>query len=487
MNVATGNFIEPETDLSFPGTFARNLQLNRMYNSVAVTNSEEIPSGVFGPGWSSTLDQKLEFSAQEASWFTADGRVLTFAREGEGFARADGEAWWLTKAEPGSDAYAQIEASQCETQQQLKNSRGLDEAADQALTQEPFYWIVANNAHESFGFSASGDWVSATDGHPSNTVVAFRDAQGRVTDLVHPGSQRGIRVDYEELSQGTEIPEYRPIAAYTYNTTGAEAGIALTAAEYSYAGEHLTRVATQAGVRSYTHKESGLIHEVINAHGIVEVTNTYDELGWVVHQLTEYGREVLYTYTPSLVTIVADAKTGDNSNLWTSDSKGRLIGITATDGSRQTMGYDSFGNRVSVTERDGSRIVRVFDARGRIKRERTPEGTDYTYGWDEHDRVTGVSVRDARDPRNLGSPMNSLGFMILASFGAIALMYGVLYLVIRWDNKKERAREQERDQITDPVVLVRQFASVRIQASWFMKALLWTAPIMLALMLYAMI
>ena len=405
VNVATGNFIEPETDLSFPGTFARNLNLKRMYNSLAVTNSQDIPSGVFGIGWSSTLDQRLEFDADKASWFTADGRILTFAREGEGFARASGEAWWLTKAEPGSDAYARIEALQRETQQQLKNSRGLDESAVQAFTQEPFYWIVMNNAHESFGFSASGDWMSATDGHPSNTVVAFRDAQGQVTDLVHPGSQRGIRVNYEALVQSTEAPEYRPISAYTYNTTGTEADTPLMAAEYSYEGEHLTSVTTNAGVRSYTHTDAGLIREVINVNGIVEVTNTYDELGRVVHQLTEYGREVSYTYTPSLVTIVADAETGDNSNLWTSDSKGRLIGITATDGSRQTMRYDSFGNRVGITERDGSRTARVFDNRGRLKRERTPEGTDYTYGWDEHDRITGVSVRDARDPRNLGTPM----------------------------------------------------------------------------------
>lgn len=405
VNVATGNFIEPETDLSFPGTFARNLNLKRMYNSLAVTNSQDIPSGVFGIGWSSTLDQRLEFDADKASWFTADGRILTFAREGEGFARASGEAWWLTRAEPGSDAYARVEASQRETQQQLKKSRGLDESADQALTQESFYWIVMNNAHESLGFSASGDWVSATDGHPSNTVVAFRDAQGQVTDLVHPGSQRGIRVNYEALVQSTEAPEYHPISAYTYNTTGAEADTPLMAAEYSYEGEHLTGVSTNAGVRSYTHTDAGLIREVINANGIVEVTNTYDELGRVVHQLTEYGREVSYTYTPSLVTIVADAETGDNSNLWTSDSKGRLIGITATDGSRQTMRYDSFGNRVGITERDGSRTTRVFDNRGRLKRERTPEGTDYTYGWDEHDRITGVSVRDARDPRNLGTPM----------------------------------------------------------------------------------
>ena len=42
---------------------------------------------------------------------------------------------------------------------------------------------------------------------------------------------------------------------------------------------------------------------------------------------------------------------------------------------------------------------------GHIKRERTPEGADYTYAWDEQDRLLSVSVRDARDVKNLSDPM----------------------------------------------------------------------------------
>ena len=51
--------------------------------------------------------------------------------------------------------------------------------------------------------------------------------------------------------------------------------------------------------------------------------------------------------------------------------------------------------------------------------------------------------------------------------------------MVRWDNKRERTREQERVQITDPVVLVRQLASVRLQASWFIKMLLWVTLLLL--------
>ena len=82
---------------------------------------------------------------------------------------------------------------------------------------------------------------------------------------------------------------------------------------------------------------------------------------------------------------------------------------------------------------------------------------------------------------------NGSVILLLVSFGFIALMYVVLYVLVRWGNKRERVRQQQQRQITDPVVLVRVLASVRLQASWFMKMLLWGVLIMLALILYATI
>ena len=74
---------------------------------------------------------------------------------------------------------------------------------------------------------------------------------------------------------------------------------------------------------------------------------------------------------------------------------------------------------------------------------------------------------------------NGSVILLLVSFGFIALMYVVLYVLVRWGNKRERVRQQQRRQITDPVVLVRVLASVRLQASWFMKMLLWVALLLL--------
>ena len=409
VNVATGNFIEPETDLVFTGTVSEStLSLTRMYNSLAVTHADEVPSGVFGLGWFSTLDTRLSFGDEQASWFMPDGRAVFFDREGEGFARAAREPWWLTKVPATDELFTRVRDAQMRAYEQATVTGG-----SAVVPEIPFVWMVQNNQHEAYFYAPSGAPVARRQGHQSSLTVFILAEDGAVTDLVHPVAHRGIHVDYETAEETGGV---RPAAAFTYNTIGERAGEPVQNVAYSYteAAESsasvqvsglLTGVTTGIGTRTYTHTERGLIHRVINARGDLEVTNTYDDSGRVIGQISEYGRDISYTYTPSLTTIIADAGTGENENLWVSDSKGRLVSITATDGTRMSMSYDRFSNRISITERDGSRLVRTSDARGHIKRERTPEGADYTYIWDEQDRLLSVSVRDARDVKNLSDPM----------------------------------------------------------------------------------
>ena len=409
VNVATGNFIEPETDLVFTGTVSEStLSLTRMYNSLAVTHADEVPSGVFGLGWFSTLDTRLSFGDEQTSWFMPDGRAVLFDREGEGFARAAREPWWLTKVPATDELFTRVRDAQVHAYEQAKVTGG-----SAVVPEVPFVWMAHNNQHEAYFYAPSGAPVARRQGHLSSLTVFILAEDGTVTDLVHPVAHRGIHVNYEPAEETGGV---RPAAAFTYNAIGERAGEPVQNVAYSYteAAESsasvqvsglLTGVTTGTGTRTYTHTERGLIHRVINARGDLEVTNTYDDSGRVIGQISEYGRDISYTYTPSLTTIIADAGTGENENLWVSDSKGRLVSITATDGTRMSMSYDRFSNRISITERDGSRLVRTSDARGHIKRERTPEGADYTYIWDEQDRLLSVSVRDARDVKNLSDPM----------------------------------------------------------------------------------
>ncbi len=68
VNTATGNFLEPESDLTFAGGCA-SLALTRMYNSF---HGEP---GAFGPGWSSWTELRLAFDDESAHLTLPDGRT----------------------------------------------------------------------------------------------------------------------------------------------------------------------------------------------------------------------------------------------------------------------------------------------------------------------------------------------------------------------------------------------------------------------------
>ena len=403
VNVATGNFIEHECDLSFEHAPAASLiKLERMYNSVAVTYPEEAPSGIFGLGWSSTLDTQLTLSNTGAVWHTPDGRALAFPRMGDGFGRVPSESYWLSKTVPGDELYRYVSTA---TTKAIKTA-GNAGCKVSAPTAPAYYWVVYNSKHVRYFYDPSGAWTGVMEGHYATLTLPLYSSDSatgalELTDIVHPASGRGLQIRYGNSPRDNRI---RPESASTYFIDH-DVQI-LDTVTYIYDDDDLLAAVNRPdGIRRYTHNAKRLIEEVWDVNGHREVTNTYDGQGRVVHQLTEHSREVSFVYAPGIMTIVADAITGDSSNIWRSDERGRLSSMTAADGSRQVMRYDKFGNRISVTERDGSTISRSYDSHSRLAKQLTPEGALSKYTWDEHNRLLTTSVCDFRDRLNPGDPV----------------------------------------------------------------------------------
>lgn len=403
VNVATGNFIEHECDLSFEHAPAASLiKLERMYNSVAVTYPEEAPSGIFGLGWSSTLDTQLTLSNTGAVWHTPDGRALAFPRMGDGFGRVPSESYWLSKTVPGDELYSYVSTA---TTKAIKTAENAGRKVS-APTAPAYYWVVYNSKHVRYFYDPSGAWTGVMEGHYATLTLPLYSSDSatgalELTDIVHPASGRGLQIRYGNSPRDNRI---RPESASTC-LIDHEVQI-LDTVTYIYDDDDLLAAVNRPdGIRRYTHNAKRLIEEVWDVNGHREVTNTYDGQGRVVHQLTEHSREVSFVYAPGIMTIVADAITGDSSNIWRSDERGRLSSMTAADGSRQVMRYDKFGNRISVTERDGSTISRSYDSHSRLAKQLTPEGALSKYTWDEHNRLLTTSVCDFRDRLNPGDPV----------------------------------------------------------------------------------
>ena len=377
VNVATGNFIEEETDMAFAGVVSA-CAVTRMYNSVTVFGQHAV-SGVFGAGWSSNIESRVHLNAENAVWTMPEGREVTFDRivreDGtHGYARAPREAWWLEElpltqltGEEGSIADPSLRYI----------LRATDYEASSLLR-------VSDNSGTQHIFSLTGIYLGMSAG--AGTAVAYlRDEDGRVSSIVH---QRGARINVEYTEDG--------LVGAIHSSRG-------QSVRYEYVTldgrTHLCAVHGDAGTRRYEHDAAGLIHRVVASTGAVEVTNYYDPTGRITEQDTEYGRRVRYRYLPNGITDVSN-EDASYTNLWVNDQYARLTAIVDAEGGRTSYAYDDFGNRTSVVDRDGSRTTRYSDERGRIIREVTDEGAETLFAYDEHDRVVSVAMSAIEtDPR----------------------------------------------------------------------------------------
>ena len=342
VNTSTGNFLEVETDLTFPGAAAA-LVLARCYNSF---DTSDAGRRAFGPGWASICEAGLTFDEGTGSDALArltlpDGRQVHFPRLGEGWDRAVGESLWLTP-DPSADA-------------------------------GPGDLLATGNDGAWWRLSGAGRLRSYGTGPVSERgfVEITRDGEGRVARLTHARDQ-WVELDWAEGHVVTARTADGRSVAYAYDAAG-----------------QLTAATGPAGTRSYGWNPEGLIATVTDADGVVEAENTYDPDRRVVSQRSQFGRVTRFGYLPGRVTVVSD-EDGSRSNTWIADDKGRLVGVVDADERRQSTSYDRWGSPVLLTERDGATTVHEYDDRGRRVRTVTPSGADVTYGYDALDRVTTV-------------------------------------------------------------------------------------------------
>ena len=443
VNVATGNFIEEERDLS-----AGSVSLVRMYNSIAAAGAASThegytaPVGAFGPGWSSTVDTHLGFTASGVVWADVDGRQIFFARSRAGFTRAAGEAWWLHRytVNPADSSASQASDSENGAAHDEANGDVRAQAAragfaavislaaehpDQMVSGGEFY-AVSNNAGQYHYYTRGGAWLGSWGSEPGSAVAAiYEDAfnggsSSRVRAMVGAFG-KAIRLSYEDVSgRAVAVTGAGSRVEYAYSETGhlAEAttyALALqTTSDPVDEPESAVNGGTDAacGVvvasRVYTHTEDGLVQTVTGTGGVLEVTNVYedpDNPGRVTQQVSEHGRVIDYTYLPGGITQITtathentltadseDSGTADTAeralhpNTWVSDSKGRLVSVTSAEGSTVRFIYDAFGNRIQVTDLEGSRTVRSANTRGLVVKELASTGAMSIIEYDDLDR-----------------------------------------------------------------------------------------------------
>ncbi len=454
VNVATGNFIEEERDLS-----VGSVSLVRMYNSIAAAGAASThegyaaPVGAFGPGWSSTVDTHLGFTASGVVWADVDGRQVFFARSGAGFTRAAGEAWWLHRyaVNPADSSASQASDSENGAAHDEANGGVRAQAAragfavvislaaehsDQVVSDGEFY-AVSNNTGQYHYYTRGGAWLGSWGSEPGSAVAAiYEDASNsgsssRVRAMVGAFG-KAIRLSYDDVSgRAVAVTGAGSRVEYAYSETGHLAEVTTYALASQTTSDPVDEpesavkggTAAACGVvvasRLYTHTEDGLVQTVTGTGGVREVTNVYgdpDNPGRVTQQVSEHGRVIDYTYLPGGITqittgthentLAADSDgsgTADTAeralhpNTWVSDSKGRLVSVTSAEGSTVRFIYDAFGNRIQVTDLEGARTVRSANTRGLVVKELASTGAMSITEYDDLDRPVHKRTYGSKD------------------------------------------------------------------------------------------
>ncbi|HEU5085642.1 MAG TPA: DUF6531 domain-containing protein [Acidimicrobiales bacterium] len=348
INMANGNFLLRDGDLTIPGT-AAGLSVVRVYNS------RDPHRGAFGRGWTSILDVALAVEERQVTFRGPDGGGAVFRRLDDG-------SW----------------------------SR--DHRRKLSLHELDGSWEVREGHDRSWRFDADGTCAGFRAGAADATIERVAGAV-RVTDAT-TGRWVAYRADGPRgLVTAAETSDGRA-TSYEWDEV-----------------DQLVAARRPCGDVTYGWDEHGLLAEVVDADGIVVCANTYDPEGRVLTQVDNHGRETRYEYRSDGVATVT-ASDGAPPNVMVHDRRGRMTAMIDGLGNTMRVTYDDADNIVQIVDRAGAVTRFTHDERGNVLVRTDPDGLTQTYVWDEADRLVedtdraGATTRyryegDARDASSI--------------------------------------------------------------------------------------
>ena len=384
VDMATGQMVMSIPDVSLPGVLP--LVVERSHRT-GVTAGRW-----FGPGWTSTLDQRLLLDGEGIRFVADDGTVLYYAvpEADEPTQPVVGPSWPLTwdgtpdgeitvrqrdngttlrfrrlpNGRPGELPLARIED---------RNGNTIDvRYAPDGSPEE-----LLHHSGYRLGVTTESDRVTAltllsAPGQPRLTGYAY-DGQGRLTG-VSDSSSVPQRYSYDERQrvtgwQSREGDWYR----YTYDDAdrcvrsgGADGVLAYS---YAYDSAPRTTVATDSLGHSLAYTFDTAYRPVSETDPLGHTTTrTWDDRGRLVDLTDPLGHTTRYVH----------------------DAAGDVTRVVRPDGSVLSTEYDASGLVTKVTQPDGGAWESVHDERGNRVAVIDPLGARTSYTYDEHGGLTGV-------------------------------------------------------------------------------------------------
>ncbi|MFC4128667.1 putative T7SS-secreted protein [Nocardia rhizosphaerae] len=357
VNIATGEFLLPLTDIDLPGIL--RLVLKRAHHS----NYRH--GRWFGPSWSATLDLRVVVEEECVTVVFDDGMLLPYphAEVGVGVEPiAGGQRWRLTRTETGGYRL-------WDPDRELVWHFAPEPALDGLDT------LLGN-----FAISA------ITDRH-QNRIRFHYNSNGDPIEISHSGGYR-IGVDTEAGR----------VTALSVLGTADDSELRTTVRRFGYEhGELTTETNGIGGTTRFAYDNEHRMLSWTDDNGSW-VANTYDEAGRVVAQRGLGGtmnadfEYVEFGNGSGKLTRLTDSRGGATGYGFDTDL--RLRDIVAPDGGRRHIDYNPHRKPLAVTEPDGATTRYTYTADGDVATITRPDGTDITIDYTYPNRPATITNAD---------------------------------------------------------------------------------------------
>jgi RHS repeat-associated protein len=368
VDTVSGQMITGATDVELPGLLA--LVLRRTYASGYRGGR------LHGPGWSSTLDQRLEVDEHSVRYFGDDAQILRYRRPespGGQVMPDDGARWPLTW-DRDSGAY---------------------------LIEDPTTGLV-----RQFGPNTTDPAIrpiTALIDRNGNRVGYARDRAGMPSEVVHSGGYR-VHVETLDTGEGARITALRLRAATGEETTLVEYGydprgrlteiVDPTRLPYRYEYDDADRVTTWIDREDYRYHyvygEDGRVVRGEGRGGFLSADFDYDLVRQVTTVTNGLGHTTAYHYDEhNHLTKVVDPL--GNAELTEYDRYHRLLSRTDPLGAttRYTLGTD--GVPVRIDRPDGTAVTVAYNSLRLPTEIAGPDGARWRYRYDERGNLLALT------------------------------------------------------------------------------------------------
>ncbi|MFF2653979.1 DUF6531 domain-containing protein [Streptomyces sp. NPDC058045] len=385
VDLATGRMFLTQDDAELPGV-------------LPLVFSRRVDSGYragnwFGPGWVSTVDQRLEFDEQGVVFITEDSLLLPYPHPvpgGPPVQPAEGGPRPLTLGTDGT--YTVTDPGTGHTRAFTLARPG----AGTALLR----WIADRNGNR-ITLGHGPDDAPSELVHSSGQRLLISTRDGRITALTHDGT-RLRSYGYDAVGNLTEITgaSGQPLR-FGYDTAGRITSWTDTNnRSYTYTYDDRDRVVAEGGDGGHftCRLDYDGAHPDFPGHRITTLTagdgtatrHVIDGGQQVVAEIDADGAVTRTAYDHQGRTVAETDALGRTTG-YRYDSAGRLTSVIRPDGGEISIERDPHGNPVRVAEPGGATWRQTWDARGNRTSVTDPAGETTRYAYDDRGALHSVT------------------------------------------------------------------------------------------------